>query len=185
MLLFSGILNPKPSYTPSIVLEGNSLAPNFILTNHKGEKFNLADVKDKVILIFFGYTNCPDVCPIVMSKYVELTKVLGEDAKKVALLFISTDPERDSPQAIKAFIERFDQNPSPSIIGLTGSFEELSKVWKAYNVPVEVEEHKEGENYLVGHYALIFVADKNHVLRFALTPEMSLEEYIQTVRLLL
>jgi len=173
--------NRAPPYTPALALEGNEVAPDFRLIDQNGETYHLREAKGKVILLYFGYTNCPDVCPIVMAKYAQLAEALGSGSSRVDLVFIGTDTERDTLQAVRSYVNRF----SSSITGLTGSKEEIDAVLAAYKVPIEVDAHSPGQQYFVAHLSLVLVADKDQVLRFAFTPEMDVNEYITGVRSLL
>ncbi len=171
----------KPTYKPAIEIQGNKELVDFTLIDQSGNPFTLSSLKGKAILLYFGYTNCPDVCPMVMSKFAYVANALGSDADKVAFIFITTDPMRDTPEVMRQYVEQFD----PRIIALTGDPQSLLKVWKAYGVYVQYEDTKRNGEYYVGHTAFVLAADKNMIIRFALTPEMPKEEYLQGVRWLL
>lgn len=178
-----------PQYRPSIELQPSPL-PEFQLIDQNGRMFSLKDVKGKPVFLFFGYSNCPDICPVILYKYAYALKNLGADADKAAFIFITQDPWRDTPEVLKQWVGRFDER----IIALTGSPDQLEAVWKMYNVPAyytdekgnkieNPEEYaKRGDRYLVTHVGFVFVADKDHVLRFALSAEMPQEEYLQAAR---
>lgn len=109
-------------------------AADFTLTNSASETTSLADYRGNYVLLFFGYTNCPDVCPATMSV---LSKVYGElktagQADQVQVILVTTDPKNDTPQAMAAFLDHFD----PDFTGMTGSKEQLQVVWKDYGVMV-------------------------------------------------
>ncbi|MEM1945502.1 MAG: SCO family protein [Candidatus Caldarchaeum sp.] len=157
----------KPAET-ELLVSGQPL-PSFILRNTRGELVSLQSMRGKVVLLFFGYVNCPDLCPMVLKKYAELERLLGNKVDNVAMVFITTDPYRDTPNALEAYVSSF----SPRTTALTGSLEDLAKVWEKYHVrPVE----KIGSGNYVSHSALIYVADKNLILRKIFTPEMPGEE---------
>jgi len=180
-LTFARMSVTQRTYQPAIQFTGEKTLPLFTLTDQNGREFSLESVKGKVVLVYFGYTNCPDVCPIVMTKYAQLEKALGDKIEEVAMLLISTDPERDTPEAMSRYVSHY----SNRIIALTGTREKLEKVWEAYNIPVEAEKPDEYGRYFVSHFALVIVADRNMVMRFAFTPEMEAKEYIDGVRYLL
>ncbi len=190
-VLTSGILFPPQQFIPPIKINPPQPAPNFTLIDQYGGQFNLDNnASGKVVVIYFGYTHCPDICPQVMKKYTDLESALGGDASRVELLIVTTDPWRDTPQAMKAWLGQF----SPSIVGLTGSVTQVADVWRGYNVPpprlfasngTAVVDPNATPGYLEDHFAFVFFADKGHVLRFALTPDMDLNEYVQGVRYLL
>jgi protein SCO1/2 len=108
-------------------------AADFALTNQTGQTTKLSDFRGRYVLLFFGYTNCPNECPATMAVLKLVHIDLGNQAGKVQVLFVSTDPARDTPQAVGAFVGRFDR----SFIGLTGTQAELAKVWAEYGVTVE------------------------------------------------
>ncbi|NPA53736.1 MAG: SCO family protein [Aquificae bacterium] len=143
---------------------------DFELTNQDGKKVRLSDFKDKYLMIFFGYTYCPDVCPTTMLRIKETLDELGDYKDKVKVLFISVDPERDTPESIKKFISFYDKS-GKYIEGLTGTKEEIDKVakqFKAYYKKVPIENKEVG--YLVDHTAYIYLVDPKGVLRLIYRP---------------
>ncbi len=131
-------------------------AADFTLTNQDGLPFRLSDQQGKVVLIFFGYTNCPDVCPVTLSEFKKVRSALGDLAQKVEFVFITVDPQRDTPEKLKAHLANFD----PSIIGLTGTEAELGPVWKHYGVYHEKQDTGSAAGYLVDHTAITYAIDK-------------------------
>lgn len=107
-------------------------AADFSLTDSNGRPFTLSQTHGKVAVVFFGFTNCPDECPLAMANLKLAIEMLGERGENVQVLLVTTDPERDSPGALREFVEKFD----PGFLGLTGTQAELSKVWKDYGVTV-------------------------------------------------
>ena len=176
-----GLLSSSHQYKPPIELTPREM-PLFTLTNQYGDRFSLDSVRGKVVLLYFGYVNCPDVCPLVMSRFAyALDNLTPEELERVAFIFVTTDPERDTVEALRRYIKLYDER----IIALTGSGEELKQVWSAYGFePIYTEKDERG-NYYVTHPAFVFVADKNLVIRYALTPELPPEEYLLTVRYML
>ena len=173
-------LDRPTAYTPAIALE-EKVAPDFTLVDQDGQEFTLSESSDKISLIYFGYTNCPDVCPLVLANFAAVARALGSDSDRIQMLMITTDPQRDTSEVLGNYVELFDSR----IKGLTGSKEQLDSVWGAYNVPFEYVKIGNGTDYLVAHFSLVLVVDKDQVLRFAFTPEMSKHEYIQGVKSLL
>jgi protein SCO1/2 len=108
------------------------LAPDFTLTSQSSTPMSLSDFQGKYVLLFFGYTNCPDICPATMGVLMQVKNRLEDQANNVQILFITTDPAHDTPQVLEKFISRFD----PSFIGLTGTETELELVWADYGVTV-------------------------------------------------
>ncbi len=168
------------AYTPPILLE-EKVAPDFTLVDQDGREFTLSESSGKISLIYFGYTKCPDVCPLVLANFAAVARALGDDSDRIQMLMITTDPQRDTSEVLGNYVEKFDSR----IKGLTGNKEQLNSVWAAYNVPFEYVRIGNGTDYLVAHFSLVLAVDKDQVLRFAFTPEMSKDEYIQGVKSLL
>jgi len=178
-------------YQPTIKLEGGTLPP-LELTDQYGRPFNLDMVKGKAVLIYFGYTNCPDVCPVVLQKFTKTLNALGADADKIAFVFVSVDPWRDTPEALRDWVNRYFD---PRIIALTGPKEKIFQIIAEYKVPVyytdekgnpvNPEELPPGTRYFVSHFSWVLGADRGHSLRLALTPEMDEKEYVDAARWLI
>ncbi|NPA32044.1 MAG: SCO family protein [Aquificae bacterium] len=155
-------------------------APNFCLKTYEGgkEKTVCLDelLKEKdVVLVFFGYTHCPDVCPAAMMVLKRAMKKLDEDEKKrVGVLFVSVDPERDDPKTVSEYAKYFDK----SFIGLTASPEEIKKVAKDYKVFYKKIEREGSEDYLVDHSALIYLITKDGRIKLIYTTSKQKPELI-------
>ena len=132
------------------------MAPQINLTDVDGGSFELSDLNGQVVIMFFGYTSCPDVCPVTLSDFLRVRTQLGKEAEEASFVFITVDPERDSPERMKKYLTNFD----PEIIGLTGSRSELQTVWSSYGVYQAKSEGSSEENYLVDHSSRIYVIDK-------------------------
>lgn len=131
------------------------------LTDHTGQVRTLDDFKDKVVVMFFGYTHCPDVCPTTMIELKKTMQLLGEAAKEVQVLFITIDPERDTQEVLAKFVPAFD----PSFIGLTGTVQEIAataKMFKIFSSKVEAEGRS---GYTIDHSAGSYVYDKSGNIR--------------------
>jgi protein SCO1/2 len=142
-------------------LEPIEAAPDFTLTDQHGQSFTLGDQEGKAVLLFFGYTSCPDVCPTTLADFVQVRRALGDDADNVAFVFITVDPERDSHEVIKRYLGRFDD----SFIGLRGEGEVLEAVKLDYGVFSAPELALEGEDehadtYLVSHSSFAYLIDR-------------------------
>lgn len=129
------VLNTTRSTAPKF--NGSIIAPpipaaDFTLTNQDGQISSLSNIHGKYLLIFFGFTSCTAECPATMAILSQVRTGLGQNADQAQIVFISTDPDRDTPSAIKAFIDRFDSTS----IGFTGSLSELTPVWMDYGVMV-------------------------------------------------
>ncbi|MEM0348732.1 MAG: SCO family protein [Candidatus Caldarchaeum sp.] len=156
------------------VLTGGSPLPRFVLTGTDGGKVGLESFRGKVVLIFFGYANCPDLCPMALKRYAELEKLLGPKSSDVVFILITTDPSRDTPEALARFVAKF----SPHIVALTGEWDELAEVWTKYHIrPLEKDENAS----FIAHSVVIYVGDRNLVLRKILTPEMPADAMLKEI----
>ncbi len=128
-ILLTGLVTSCTAYEfKGAVIEPPDNAVDFTLTDQNGQPFRLSDQRGSVVVLFFGYTNCPDICPATMSDMQVVLNRLGEQRNNVKVVFITVDPERDTPERLQRFIGMFDQD----IIGLTGDGTALSAVYKAY-----------------------------------------------------
>lgn len=140
---------------------GEKSAPNFTLTGANGQPVSLSDFRDKVVVLYFGYTFCPDVCPTTLSDMKQVMQMLGNKADDVQFIMISVDPERDSPEKLAEYVANFD----PRFIGLTGTPEDVLAAATPYGVIFEKHEGSAATGYLVDHTATLNVIDKNGRLR--------------------
>jgi protein SCO1/2 len=143
------------------------------LTDHHGNPFTMSSQRGKVVLLYFGYTNCPDECPLTMAHIKLALDGIGDRAKNVQVLMVSTDPARDTKDALKKFMGSFN----PTFLGLTGSPEELQKVWKDYGVTVM----DGGET----HSTFLYVIDLAGNIRETLLPDSEPVDIAADVSLLL
>jgi len=129
----------------------------FTLTDHNGKKVTEADFKGKPTLIYFGFTYCPDVCPTSLLLMQTAVEQLGKDTdKRVNMVLITIDPERDTPAVLKDYVGNF----GPTIMGLTGSADEIATAAKAYRVYYRKVEGKDGAPYLMDHSSIFYLLDK-------------------------
>ncbi len=143
---------PKPTATPIPAPEGvipldppRELA-DFTLPGSTGQPISLSSLQGKFTLVFFGYTHCPDFCPLTLAHWKNIRAALGDDAAKVNFLFISVDGERDTPQVMADYLRRFD----PAFIGMTGDAATLTTIGPPYGLYYELHK-EEGANYSVDH----------------------------------
>ncbi len=134
---------------------------DFTLTGHENANIHLKDYRGKVVLIYFGYTFCPDACPTTLVDLKQIMKQLGQQADQVQTVFISFDPERDTPERLKEFITHFD----PSFVGLTGSESAIKKVAKQYGIRYFREKVESAGGYFFAHTDYTFLVDKQGRLR--------------------
>jgi protein SCO1/2 len=157
---FVACTEQKPAFN-AVDVTGADYAKDFAMTDHNGQPKSIKDFAGKVVVIFFGYTQCPDVCPITMAELAEIKKLLGPDGNKLQGLFISIDPERDKPEVLKAYMENFD----PSFLALYTTPEKLELVAKDFKVYYKKVEGKTPTSYTMDHSAGSFVYDTKGKLR--------------------
>ena len=133
---------------PSVTIGGP-----FTLTNQEGQRVNQSILNGKWTAVFFGYTYCPDVCPLTLQSLARTKSALGKDADKLQIVFITVDPERDTPANMKAYLA--SGGFPPGVIGLTGTPEEVKAVEKAYRVTAS--KSGEGDDYIYNHTAVVFL----------------------------
>jgi protein SCO1/2 len=129
---------------------------HFTLSKQDGTVFN-SKISNKLMLIYFGFTYCPDVCPTTLIKMADVIDRLGDDSDSVNSIFISVDPERDKEEVIKNYVSAFHEE----IIGLTGSEEQISNVAKDWGVYYQKEDIEGSDDYTVNHLDIIFLANAN------------------------
>lgn len=144
----------------AIDITGAEYARRFQLPDQNGQVRTLADFKGKVTFVFFGYTHCPDVCPSTLAEIAQVKKELGADAGSLQVVFITVDPQRDTPALLKAYVESFD----PSFVALRGSPEETAATAKEFKVFFAREPGKT-EGYSVDHTAGSYVFDRTGRVR--------------------
>lgn len=133
---------------------------DFTLTNQDNQPFRLDQVRGRPAVLFFGYTSCPDMCPMTMSRIAAALKLVGGEAHDVTTLFVSVDPQRDTPAALKEYVGSF----SIPVIGLTGTPEEIARVASEYHASYQIVPTGT-TNYLVNHTSAIFLIDRQGHLR--------------------
>ena len=158
--LLGGCSEAKPSFN-AIDLTGADYARGFQLTDHNGQPRSLADFKGKLVVVFFGYTQCPDVCPTSMAELAEVKASLGAEADKLQGIFITVDPERDTPEVLKAYMGNFD----PSFLALRPTPEQLAALAKDFKIYYKRVEGKTPTSYTMDHSAGSYVYDTQGQLR--------------------
>lgn len=159
-LLAQGCTKSKPQFS-GIDLTGADYAKDFQLPDQNGQVRSLKDFRGKLVAVFFGYTQCPDVCPTTLTDMVQVKQMLGADADKLQVIFVTVDPERDTPQVLKAYMANFD----PSFIALSGSPEQTAAVAKDFKIYYRKAEGKTPAAYTVDHSAATYVYDAQGRLR--------------------
>ena len=150
----------KPQFH-SIDLTGADYAKDFLLDDQDGKPRSIKDFSGKVVVVFFGFTQCPDVCPSSMAELVQIKNSLGKDADKLQSVFITVDPERDTPTVLKAYVQQFD----PGFIALRPTLEQLPEVAKSFKLYYKKVEGKTPGSYSMDHSAGNYVYDPRGRLR--------------------
>ena len=134
-----------------------SVGGPFQLEDQNGKPFSDRDMKGRPFLVFFGYTHCPDICPTTLFELSEVMKKLGPDADRTGAVFITVDPERDTPAALKDYLSNFD----PHLRGLTGDPAAVNAAIKAYRVYAKKIPLKDGGDYTMDHTAVVYLMDRD------------------------
>ena len=150
----------KPKFN-AIDVTGADYAKGFTLIDHQGQTRSLSDFKGKVVVLFFGYTQCPDVCPTTMTELVEVKRLLGADGDKLQGVFVTVDPARDTAELLKAYMGNFD----PTFVAFIPTPEQLATVAKDYKVYYKRSEGKTPTSYTMDHSAGSYVYDTQGNLR--------------------
>ena len=158
--LLTACSGDKPQFS-AIDVTGADYAKDFALTDHNGQMRSLKDFSGKVVVLFFGYTQCPDVCPTSMAELAEVKKLLGSDGDKLQGLFVTVDPARDTPEVLKNYMVNFD----PTFLALYAAPEALAVVAKDYKVYYKRSEGKTATSYTMDHSAGSYIYDTQGKLR--------------------
>jgi len=183
VLLFGMVLMiacSKPSATfAGIDLTGADFGRDFKLNDADGRERALADFRGKYVMIFFGYTQCPDVCPTALARAVAVRQKLGASADRVQVIFVSVDPERDSAAVLKAYTAAFD----PTFLGLRGSSAQTKEVATEFHV--FYEKVPTGGSYAMDHTAITYILDAKGRLRLGMRHSQSADEYAADLQTLM
>ncbi|WP_034297912.1 SCO family protein [Herbaspirillum sp. RV1423] len=160
---------------------GLEYARDFALTDHNGKPRTLADFKGKAVVMFFGYTQCPDVCPTTMAEMANVMKELGPQADKVQVLFVTIDPARDTPQILSQYVPAFDKR----FLGLYGDEAATEKVAKEFKVFFQKVPGKTPGSYTMDHTAGSYVFDPQGHIRLFVKHGQGAEPIVHDLKLLL
>jgi protein SCO1/2 len=166
--------------TGARILQASGIGGPFKLASSAGGELSSADLKGKPFIVFFGYTHCPDICPTTVSDVTTWLEALGPQGKEIKALFISIDPERDSPASLKDYLSSFPDQ----IVGLTGTPEQIAEVAKEYRVFYAKHPLKDGD-YSMDHSALIYLMDREGKLAGTLTYDAKPEDAIAKLKRLI
>ncbi|MEP7135945.1 MAG: SCO family protein [Chloroflexota bacterium] len=162
----------KPAFKADII-KPVTAAPEISLTDQNGNPFQLSGTQGSIVLLFFGFTNCVEECPLTLAHIKTALESLGNNAKDVRVVFVSTDPVRDTPMALQDFLGKFD----PSYIGIPGTLAELTKVWNDYGIVVL----DGGET----HSSFTYVIDRSGNLRLKIEAESDPKAMASDLKILL
>ncbi|CAM8669616.1 Copper chaperone SCO1/SenC [Comamonadaceae bacterium] len=158
--LLSACSESKPQFS-SVDVTGVTYAKDFELTDHNGQVRRLGDFKGKIVVMFFGFTQCPDVCPTSMTELAEVKKALGADGDKLQGLFVTVDPARDTPEVLKGYMENFD----PTFLALYTTPDKLAALAKDFKVYYKRVDGQTPTSYTMDHSAGSYIYDTKGNLR--------------------
>lgn len=184
--LLAGLLSLAacgPSAPPftSTDITGASFGRDFSLTDHHGQRRRLADFRGRAVILFFGYTHCPDVCPTAMERFNQVLQRLGPAAAKVQVLFVTLDPERDTREKLAQYVPFFH----PGFLGLTGTVDEVGAMAREFRVYFSKRPAAGGAGYSLDHWAGAYVFDPAGRLRLYVAPETPVDAVAVDLRRLL
>ncbi|MFN7536171.1 MAG: SCO family protein [Burkholderiales bacterium] len=178
-LALSGCTPSTPTFQNTDI-SGADFGKNFTLTDHTGKTRSLSDYQGKVVLIFFGFTQCPDVCPTTLAELSEVMKKLGSGADRVQVLFITVDPERDTQTVLGQYVPAFD----PRFVGLTGSVEQIAAVAKDFKAFYQKVPTPNG-SYTVDHFSGMYAFDATGRIRLFIRYRAPMDSVVADVKTLL
>jgi protein SCO1/2 len=181
-LLVAACGKDQPSFQSLDITGNKEFATDFSFQDPQGKTHTLADYRGKAVVVFFGYTHCPDVCPTTMAELNQVMQKLGTDAQKVQVIFVTVDPQRDTPQLLGQYVPAFN----PAFLGLRPADDAaLGKVTKDFRVVVNKVEGKTPDSYTIDHTAGIYVFDPNGQLRLFMRPDQTVDAIAQDLKTLL
>ena len=170
----------KPGFRATDI-SGAEFGRDFALADHTGKPRALADFRGRVVVMFFGFTNCPDVCPTTLAELAAAVKKLGTDGDKVQVLLVTVDPERDTPQVLSQYVTAFD----PRFLALRGSAEETARVAKEFKIIYQKVAGARPGSYTMDHSAGTFIFDRQGRLRLYVSYGQGPEVFAHDIALLL
>jgi protein SCO1/2 len=171
---------PKASFINTDVT-GLGFGKDFALTDHTGQPRTLADYKGKVVAVFFGYTQCPDVCPTTLAEMAQVKQQLGADGDRLQVLFITVDPERDTQDVLAGFVPAID----PSFVGLRGNTEQTEQAQKEFKIFAQKVKGKDGKSYTIDHTAATYLIDPQGQMRLFVHYGQDAQSLLKDIRQLL
>jgi protein SCO1/2 len=172
----------RPVELHGILLQTPRPLADFTLTASTGEPMSLSDLRGQYVLVYFGYTSCPDVCPLTLTDLAQMAKDLGaQRMQEVQVLLITVDPERDTAEQLARYLPNFD----PSFLGMTGTVEEIEAVAAQFGIYLGRQEGSPAAGYLVDHTNAVSVVDPDGYLRLVFTNDVTAQEMAADLRYLM
>lgn len=184
LVVFAALLvgcEPNAERFNNVDITGASYARDFRLTDFNGQPRTLADFRGKVVVMFFGYTQCPDVCPTTMTDMAEVKRRLGPDGERVQVIFVTLDPDRDTAEVLSQYVPGFD----PSFLGLRGTRDETAAIAKDFKVFYQKVPGKTETSYTMDHTAGSYVFDTEGRVRLFLRHAGAIDPIVADLRKLL
>jgi len=173
--------SPEGPKFKSTDITGSSFGRELALTGHDGKPRTLADFRGKAVVLFFGYTHCPDICPTTLADMAGVMKKLGGDAARVQVLFVTVDPERDTPEVLAKYVPAFD----PGFLGLWGDVDATKRVAQEFKIFYEKHTGATPTSYSVDHSAQSYVIDPQGRLRLFVRNDRIAQDLADDLRTLL
>ncbi len=180
LALLAGCAPARPQFK-TVDITGINYAQQFALTDENGQPRQLSDFRGKVAVVFFGYTSCPDVCPITLAELANVMKKLGPNASRVQVLFVTFDPERDTGPVLKRYLDNFD----PTFLGLRGSDDQIKATAKDFKVFYEKVDGPTADSYTIDHQAVSYVFDTSGKPRLYVVDSTTTDDWVHDLNILL
>lgn len=180
LALLSACAPDKPQFK-SIDITGADYARDFQLADQNGQTRSLADFKGRVVVVFFGFAQCPDVCPSALSELAQIKQQLGKDGERLQAIFITVDPERDSAEVLKAYMGNFD----PGFLALRPTPQQLPELARHFKIFYKKNEGKTADSYTMDHSAGSYVFDPQGRVRLYTRQGTGAAALLEDIRLLL
>ena len=170
----------KPQFK-TVDITGIGYAHQFLLADEDGNPRQLSDYRGKLVIVFFGYTSCPDVCPLTLAQLAAVMKKLGPEAEQVQVLLVTFDPERDTGPVMKRYLDNFD----PKFMGLHGTPAATAATAKEFKVFYQKVDGPTADSYTIDHQAVSYVFDKQGSPRLFVTDSTSSDDWVHDLKILL
>ena len=180
-IAFSILFAQPPSFRGTLYTEPFPSATEIALEKANGDTFRLSESKGKVTLLFFGYTSCPDFCPTTLAEMKQVLDGLGDDVDKAQVVFITVDPDTDTPEKIQEYANRFH----PAILGLSGTQEELQNIWTGYGIFRAETDTETSLGKIIDHTVRLYLIDLEGNLRLSYAYGTPYQDVLHDVKLLL